>query len=52
VRDLQQSGLLQPLISVLAALGRWRGKERFLVDSYPDYARYLKTLTGGRKAPQ
>jgi hypothetical protein len=44
--------VFRPLINVLAALGRWRGEERFLVDSYPDYNRYVETLTGGRKASQ
>ncbi len=34
----------RPLIAVLAALGRWRGEERFLLDQYPDYARYLESL--------
>jgi quercetin dioxygenase-like cupin family protein len=34
----------RPLMAMLAALGRWRGEEKFLLDHYPDYARYLKTL--------
>lgn len=36
--------LFRPLVSFLAALGRWRGEERFLLDRYPDYARYLEAL--------
>jgi hypothetical protein len=38
--------LFRPLIGVAAALGRWRGAERFLLDSYPDYARYMEALAG------
>lgn len=30
------------LIAALAALGRWRGHERFLFDRYPDYARFIE----------
>jgi len=33
--------LFRPLIAALAAFGRWRGEERFLLDHYPDYARFL-----------
>lgn len=32
-----------PLIAALAALGRWRGEERFLLDRYPDYKRYFES---------
>jgi quercetin dioxygenase-like cupin family protein len=44
--------LFRSLVAMAAALGRWRGAERFLVDSYPDYARYLEALGAqGRKSP-
>ena len=32
----------------LATLGRWRGREQFLRDRYPEYALYLDAL--GAKA--
>ena len=28
----------------LASIGRWRGRERFLLDRYPEYATYLDAL--------
>ena len=28
----------------LASIGRWRGRERFLLDHYPEYATYLDAL--------
>jgi quercetin dioxygenase-like cupin family protein len=37
----------RPLIAVLAALGTWRGEERFLLETYPDYGRYLESLRSG-----
>lgn len=33
--------LFRPMIATAAALGRWRGRERFLLAHYPDYARFL-----------
>ena len=34
----------------LASIGRRRGRERFLLERYPEYATYLDTLESGRRA--
>lgn len=36
--------LFRLLMGSLAALGRWRGREQFLRDRYPEYARFLEAL--------
>lgn len=36
--------LFRLLVGSLAALGRWRGREQFLRDRYPEYAMYLAAL--------
>ena len=36
--------LFRLLMASLAALGRWRGREQFLRDRYPEYALYLAAL--------
>jgi len=36
--------LFRLLMGSLAALGRWRGREQFLRDRYPEYALYLDAL--------
>jgi quercetin dioxygenase-like cupin family protein len=36
--------LFRALIAGLAALGRWGGREAFLLSRYPEYARYLEAL--------
>jgi quercetin dioxygenase-like cupin family protein len=36
--------LFRPLIAALAALGRWRGREDFLLRNYPEYGRLLESL--------
>ena len=39
------------LIAGLAALGRWRGREKFLLGHYPEYGRYLEALGKRRGSP-
>lgn len=36
--------LFRLLMGALAAVGRWRGREHFLRDRYPEYAMYLAAL--------
>lgn len=36
--------LFRLLMTSLAALGRWRGREQFLRERYPEYARFLEAL--------
>jgi quercetin dioxygenase-like cupin family protein len=36
--------LFHGLMGSLATVGRWRGRERFLIDRYPEYALYLEAL--------
>ncbi len=36
--------LFRSLIVALAALGRWRGRERFLLRRHPEYDRFLATV--------
>lgn len=36
--------LFRALMASLAAAGRWRGREQFLLDHYPEYASYLDAL--------
>jgi quercetin dioxygenase-like cupin family protein len=47
--------LFRALMASLAAAGRWRGREQFLLDHYPEYASYLDALgveaTGTRAQP-
>jgi hypothetical protein len=33
--------LFRALFALLATVGRWRGRERFLRDRYPEYARFI-----------
>jgi len=41
--------LFRLLIGCLAALGRWRGRETFLLSHYPEYRRYLESLGRGAR---
>lgn len=36
--------LFRGLIAALAALGRWRGREQFLLSRYPEYGRFLAAV--------
>jgi len=36
--------LFRGLIAALAAFGRWRGREKFLLSRYSEYGRFLESL--------